>query len=222
MTFNIHSLLHVVQSVRKSGPLWATSTFPFENGIYLCKKWLNGPRTVSIQLSTKWLQMVRYQSSVSASSNVTCTYYCRNILFNKQKIAINALTAEKSNVILLGASDDPEGHDKHLVSSIINNLNAKPKLFSRCKFRNAIFHGTSYTRRTRNDDSISLLNCNTIIQIRSFVLIDGKCFMIATPLTTAPVTSPTELPHMAEVLEIGNDPQIFDIDSIKQKLILSI
>lgn len=44
--------------------------------------------------------------------------------------------------------------------------------------------------------------------------------MIATPLTTAPVTSPTELPHMAEVLEIGNDPQIFDIDGIKQKLVI--
>ncbi|XP_011688165.1 PREDICTED: uncharacterized protein LOC105450146 [Wasmannia auropunctata] len=186
MTFNVHSLLHVVQSVKKSGPLWATSAFPFENGIYLCKKWLNGPRIVSIQLSTKWLQ-----------SN---------------------LNVEKCNVELLGASDDPQDYDKYLISLVVNNLNAKPKLFSRCKFKNAIFHGTSYSRRTRNDDSIVMLNCNKIIQIRLFVHVNGKYFVIAAPLTTTPVTSPIKLPHMAEILEVGNDFQMYDIDAIKRKL----
>ncbi|CAD6241379.1 GSCOCG00002706001-RA-CDS, partial [Cotesia congregata] len=32
MTFNIHSLLYLGESVRRSGPLWETSAFPFENG----------------------------------------------------------------------------------------------------------------------------------------------------------------------------------------------
>ena len=30
MTFNVHSLLHVVQSVRMTDPLWATSTYRFK------------------------------------------------------------------------------------------------------------------------------------------------------------------------------------------------
>ncbi|OXU29009.1 hypothetical protein TSAR_014435, partial [Trichomalopsis sarcophagae] len=37
MTFNVHSVLHMVQSVRKNGPLWANSTFAFESNIYQLK-----------------------------------------------------------------------------------------------------------------------------------------------------------------------------------------
>ena len=51
MTFNIHSLLHVVESVRKNGPLWSNSAFPLEGNIYHLKKnvmvqkeWINKSR----------------------------------------------------------------------------------------------------------------------------------------------------------------------------------
>lgn len=33
MTFNVHTLLHVVQSVRQTGPLYINSAFPYENHI---------------------------------------------------------------------------------------------------------------------------------------------------------------------------------------------
>jgi len=46
MRFNVHMLLHVVQSVRMSGPLWATSTFPFESNIHFLKQLVNGPKGV--------------------------------------------------------------------------------------------------------------------------------------------------------------------------------
>lgn len=38
MTLIVHILLHLVESMRMSGPLWATSAFPFENNIYNLKK----------------------------------------------------------------------------------------------------------------------------------------------------------------------------------------
>ena len=34
MTFNMHSLLHLVQSVQITGPWWSTSTFPFQGAIF--------------------------------------------------------------------------------------------------------------------------------------------------------------------------------------------
>lgn len=32
MTFNIHQLLHLANTVRRMGPLWANSAFTFESG----------------------------------------------------------------------------------------------------------------------------------------------------------------------------------------------
>jgi len=55
MRFNVHMLLHAVQSVRKSGPLWATSTFPFESNIYFLKRLVNGPKGVEQQIAKKSL-----------------------------------------------------------------------------------------------------------------------------------------------------------------------
>lgn len=37
MTFNVHLVEHLVESVRNSGPLWETSAFPFENNIFILK-----------------------------------------------------------------------------------------------------------------------------------------------------------------------------------------
>lgn len=36
VSFNVHLLLHLAASVRKWGPLWATSTSPFESFMGLC------------------------------------------------------------------------------------------------------------------------------------------------------------------------------------------
>ena len=38
MTFNVHILLHLVESVRRSGPLWSTSAVSFERSIFLLKR----------------------------------------------------------------------------------------------------------------------------------------------------------------------------------------
>ena len=46
MTFNVHSLLRVVQSIRMTGPLWATLTLPFESEIFYLKRVITGPKGV--------------------------------------------------------------------------------------------------------------------------------------------------------------------------------
>ncbi|XP_076686458.1 uncharacterized protein LOC143378519 [Andrena cerasifolii] len=51
-TFNLHSVMHLVDSVRRSGLLWSTSAFHFENGIRVCKSYINGPNNVGHQIVT--------------------------------------------------------------------------------------------------------------------------------------------------------------------------
>ncbi|KYN30395.1 hypothetical protein ALC56_15325, partial [Trachymyrmex septentrionalis] len=47
MTFNMHSLLHIVYNVCMSGPLWAISAFPYENEIFHLKQNVSGKNRVS-------------------------------------------------------------------------------------------------------------------------------------------------------------------------------
>ena len=43
MTFNVHTLLHCVQSIRKTSSLCVNSAFPFEHSIFTYKQYISGP-----------------------------------------------------------------------------------------------------------------------------------------------------------------------------------
>ncbi|XP_067208774.1 uncharacterized protein [Linepithema humile] len=93
MTFNVHSLLHFVESVRISGPLWASSTFPFENGIFLFKQNVNAAKGISYQISVNWLKRYSLHSRIDASSkSIICKEYCYN-LFN-HRLLTNCVQTE--------------------------------------------------------------------------------------------------------------------------------
>ncbi|CAG5100659.1 Protein of unknown function, partial [Cotesia congregata] len=44
MRFNVHLLLHAVEFVRKSGPLWANYAYPHESNIHFLKMLINGAK----------------------------------------------------------------------------------------------------------------------------------------------------------------------------------
>lgn len=55
MTFNIHLLTHIAQSVKHWGPLWATSTFPFESNMGTLLKHFHGTQSVPSQMARNFL-----------------------------------------------------------------------------------------------------------------------------------------------------------------------
>lgn len=101
MTFNLHSMLHLCESVRQSGPLWATSTFPFENGIFHFKRHINAPHGVSHQIANLVLKKKLIQSNIDNISTVpACRNYCHN-LFKPTRL-INCIKSD-NGVTLIGA-----------------------------------------------------------------------------------------------------------------------
>lgn len=52
-TFNVHQLLHLGKSVRMFGPLWATSTFPFENGNGHVLRLVSAAKGVPMQIAER-------------------------------------------------------------------------------------------------------------------------------------------------------------------------
>lgn len=55
MVYNIHLLLHLVESVRNFGPLWGFSLFPYENMNGFLKNFVKGPKDPLTQINTKYL-----------------------------------------------------------------------------------------------------------------------------------------------------------------------
>ena len=53
MTFNIHGLSHLVQSVRMTGPLWTSLIFPFQGAIFYLKRAITGPKGVYGQIAKR-------------------------------------------------------------------------------------------------------------------------------------------------------------------------
>lgn len=75
MTMNVHLLTHIVQCVKKSGPLWTQSAFAFEsfNGVLL--NYVNGHTDVLCQITSKYIY------SRQNNNNQSIDTYTDNIEF---------------------------------------------------------------------------------------------------------------------------------------------
>ena len=81
MRYNMHILLHMVRSSQKCSRIKSTSVFPYENGIFTCKRLVKGSKNVASERATKWLRKCSLNESISRfSMRETCTSYCENFI----------------------------------------------------------------------------------------------------------------------------------------------
>ncbi|XP_011687416.1 PREDICTED: uncharacterized protein LOC105449731 [Wasmannia auropunctata] len=90
-----------VQSVKKSGPLWATSTFPYESNIFHLKQFVNGPKGVRNQIIDKHLRLAKYRHSVAtiALSTDDSFQFCKD-LFEYRRLM--QYTTTESGITFIG------------------------------------------------------------------------------------------------------------------------
>ena len=102
-TFNVHTLLHLVHSVRMSGPLWATSAFPFEDGIFYLKKRVTGPKGIYNGIASTMLQRNSYKlliQNVVQSKN--SAKFCKSLFSRKQCVlSTERVATSDMDVVLL-------------------------------------------------------------------------------------------------------------------------
>jgi len=77
VTFNIHSILHLCELMRRSGPLWAISVFPYESNIYNLKKLMKNLKNVDLQIVENFIKKANYHYFLSnfEASNL-CSNFC--------------------------------------------------------------------------------------------------------------------------------------------------
>lgn len=207
----MHSLLHLMQSVRKSGPLWATSTFPYESNMFNFKKYVNGPKGVQNQIIENHLRFMKYKNSITnAALNTDDSYQYYKNWFEYRRLT--HCTEYKSDIIFPGQDI--------LLNSIKNN--AEQSLlrseFNRCVFRGTVFHSTLYSRPQKTDDTVVQLKDNTIVQIVKFEYIQRRYCMKVRQLVVSSIGESVPMLHLMKVVG-KKDPIITLIDEIKCKMI---
>lgn len=86
MTFNIHLLTHITQSVKQWGPLWATSTFVFESNMGTLLKYFHGTQYVSSQIARKFLLWRELPEKAKCTvKNAKVQSFIEELYFNKQR-----------------------------------------------------------------------------------------------------------------------------------------
>ena len=74
-TFNIHTVKHSVISALYCGPLWAISTFPFENANFHLMLEVKGPNPVYEQIARKILSINILETIIDESQSEVCVQY---------------------------------------------------------------------------------------------------------------------------------------------------
>ncbi|KAL7298869.1 hypothetical protein TKK_0007977 [Trichogramma kaykai] len=175
ITFNAHSLNHYCHAVRNSGPLWTTSAFPFENGIFQFMKEVNAPNGCLLQISEKWIRKSNFQSFLShqKSDDDRTIEYCKSLFCDRPPlknctVVDNITFTDATNTIV------------KIIDSVSRILNKKPsfiQVFHRCIYKSTLFHGINYKRCLKTQDTIVKTLDDKIYEIHYFIRIDKQSFI---------------------------------------------
>lgn len=152
ITFNVQSLLHMVTSVRKNGPLWANSTFPFEGNIHHLRQLVSGPNGMDKQISRKHLEKLHFRTGYVDYSTDEIKNYCSK-LFMYKRLSSHFNYEDEDDVVYVG-------------KSTFKNVNGTPaRVYKKCIYKQRVFHSLQYTRAQRTNDSVIQLTSAEFGQI---------------------------------------------------------
>lgn len=141
MAFNVHSLLHAVESVMKTGPLWVTSTFPFESNIYNLKKCVTGPKGMDEQMCKKSLQLLEIKYPEPKESLSVDTIQFTKNLFSHKRLLPRSYTSDNEGKVIFVGKCHKEKFDSKMCC-----------VYKKCIVNGTVYHSKSYTAAERSDN----------------------------------------------------------------------
>ncbi|XP_071580905.1 uncharacterized protein [Temnothorax nylanderi] len=165
MTFNIHQLIHISESVLNWGPLWSHSTFPFESANKDILQAIHCAKGVNLQIvryvhMQQTLHTLRHRIYPHASPLVI--NYCEQLTVKRIK-----KSCKVSSITYLGGG-------KFIDENIAQNFGMSAKCT--LAYQRAIIDGclvSSKQNNKRSDNSFAILTDNTFIRILDF-LVDNE------------------------------------------------
>lgn len=205
MTFNVHGLRHAVQSIRESGPLSATSAFPFESNIYNLKQLVTGPTGMDKQIARKHLRKIVFTSENSKSFGINdkAAEYCDKV-FSKKKLKKGYETC--GDVTFCGPSR----------SKIIDNIHYA--CYTKCFKDEVTFHSIHYVKTTKTDDSAVKLRNGRYARIINIFKKNEKCLFQLSEFELYPENPFPPVYHIKKIRSENEDEKKYFIEPIAQVL----
>ena len=156
LTLNMHSLLHLAETVKDIGPLWSHSCFPFENANGELLKLFHGTQYIDLQIASAvnvFQTLPLLMSEIERDTEVF-DFICK----------IRNCAPQKANKVLycfLGKGREkgltPEEHQS--VVEYLGHQIEEITFYSRISLRGQVYHSKDYTRvQVRNSFTVKYID----------------------------------------------------------------
>ncbi|XP_043469392.1 uncharacterized protein LOC122503051 [Leptopilina heterotoma] len=167
MTFNMHLGSHAVTNVKESGPLWATSAFPYEGNIFVLRRAVKGPKGAAQQMSKKSLHRTLFKLRHRKHMQELVRDFCDSCM-NEKRFTAKAVSSNNINFFAPYTSKECPNDSE---------------TFLRCTYNNFILTSVKYTQNKSFNDTVVKLKNDDIVQIIDICLKnDGHGFLIVNKL----------------------------------------
>lgn len=177
VTFNVHLCLHLPNTVRNWGPLWAQSAFVFEsyNGIIL--DMIKSSQGVSLQImKTVWLQVAFPSFSQKTMVSASDDYLALLESFSVEKKMVQEVSRSHGVTSLGRPKICMIRNDDFLALNSISNLGNRVtvKYFCRVVVNDEIVHSQNYSRTFRRNSYTVILSDReeSIFSVKTFIVCD--------------------------------------------------
>lgn len=216
ITFGVHLLLHLVEAVKRCGPLWAFSTFPFENAIYYFKQKVHSPKGVDHQIANLYVKKEIIKRNIdNNTNNELCQNFCYSLFSTP---GVQLYSRADNGVVLVGSGKVKKELQTFLMNHF-DDCDTPIKTFEKCICRDMVARSVDYTRPTRHDDSIFHLKDQRIVQIHNIIEVNNKCYVHCRELTVSPYKiNPFALEHLFKVEIYKTEDILVDADELMSKM----
>ncbi|KAH0546629.1 hypothetical protein KQX54_012453 [Cotesia glomerata] len=162
MEINVHLLLHAVDSVRKSGPLWTNYTYPHEGNIHFLKMLVNGPKGVDFQIVKKSININSLKTEFDENIKITnrnVKTFCENLFSTTEE----SLTGTMCNGVLYNQAD-----------CVSSKSTLNKKYYNKCVYKKIIYTTMFYKKSIKWDDSYIQLKSGEFARIQEIFFSDNK------------------------------------------------
>ena len=234
MTYNVHQLNHLTQTVIDWGPLSVYSTYGFEGFNLVLMRLFHGTQAVPTQIANSFLL---YRALDALSDNFkrngvsAMTFFLDTQL--KGTVPLRKAKQFDNGIVLLGASYCRPFtiEERFLIDddSLYGPINGseQAEFFTKAVACGKVLHCQQYTRSSRRKNSIVGLFDGTVVELKVFVVWKALCFAFARLVY---VNRPSWLrtdsecgrlcSNIWQVSEIESALQIVRLDDITDKFVV--
>ena len=234
MSYNVHQLTHLTQTVIDWGPLSFYSTYLFEGFNFILKRLFHGTQAVPLQIANTFLlyRALDVYSNVSHDDGDSAISYFMETQL-KGTVPVKKATRLSNGIVFMGASYCRQFsiEEEFLVENdawlSAAHDGGQAEFFLKAVIKGQVVHCEEYKRSSRRKNSIVGLSDGTIVQLQVFVVVGGLPFVFARVVN---VTRPSWLrrdveaglvcSHLYKVLDIEPVLQIVMLNNISNKFVV--